>query len=290
MRIRTVKPEFWQDEDLAEISETARLVAIGLLNMADDEGFFNANEKLVSSLLFPLTEPSVSIHECLNQLVQSGYLKLYPCKKGKKVYGQVVNFLKHQKVNRPSHSKIKDLMQFNDNSLNNHGSITVGKEQGTGNREQGKELGRELGREAGSLQSHELLLSESKTKHSDAKAPNTISTQVNEVFEYWKATMNKNESSKLTKERDKKVRERLKDGYTVDQIKLAVFGCSQSPHNMGQNENRKVYDDLELICRTGSNLERFAGYSQPVPMQEFSSVTAGNIEMMRDWTPDGGDL
>ena len=111
MRIRTVKPEFWQDEDLAEISETARLVAIGLLNMADDEGFFNANEKLVSSLLFPLTEPSVSIHECFNQLVQSGYLKLYPCKKGKKVYGKVVNFLKHQKVNRPSSSKIKDLIK-----------------------------------------------------------------------------------------------------------------------------------------------------------------------------------
>lgn len=137
MRIRTVKPEFWQDEDLAEISETARLVAIGLLNMADDEGFFNANEKLVSSLLFPLTEPSVSIHECLNQLVRSGYLKLHPCKKGKKVYGQVVNFLKHQKVNRPSPSKIKDLIQFNDGSLNDHGGITVGKEQGTGNREQG---------------------------------------------------------------------------------------------------------------------------------------------------------
>lgn len=137
MRIRTVKPEFWQDEDLAEISETARLVAIGLLNMADDEGFFNANEKLVSSLLFPLTEPSVSIHECLNQLVQSGYLKLYPCKKGKKVYGQVVNFLKHQKVNRPSPSKIKDLIEFTENSLNDQGGITVGKEQGAGNREQG---------------------------------------------------------------------------------------------------------------------------------------------------------
>ncbi len=148
MRIRTVKPEFWQDEDLAEISETARLVAIGLLNIADDEGFFNANEKLISSQLFPLTEPSVSIHECFKELSEVGYVSVYECKKGKKVYGHVVNFLKHQKVNRPSASKIKDLVNFeaeimrhhkqlNDDSVSDHVAITGGKEQGTGNREQG---------------------------------------------------------------------------------------------------------------------------------------------------------
>lgn len=289
MRIRTVKPEFWQDEDLAEISETARLVAIGLLNMADDDGFFNANEKLVSSMLFPLTEPSLSIHECLNQLVGTGYLKLFPCKKGKKVYGVVCNFAKHQKVNRPTPSKIKDLVDFTDDSLNTHGVITVGKER---NLEQGKEQGKEVeqGKVGDSSQNNELSLFDGTKKLSDAKAPNGVSAKVNEVFEYWKQIMSKNESSKLTKERDRKVRDRLKEGYTVEQIKLAIDGCSQSPHNMGQNENRKVYDDLELICRTGSNLERFAGYSQAVPMQEFSSVTASNIEMMKDWTPDGGDL
>lgn len=138
MRIRTVKPEFWQDEDLAEICETSRLVAIGLLNCADDEGFFNANEKLVKSLLFPITEPSVSIHECFNQLVKIGYLKLYKCKKGKKTYGHVINFTKHQKVNRPSPSKIQPLVDFTECSMSIHEQVTVGKEQGTGKgREQG---------------------------------------------------------------------------------------------------------------------------------------------------------
>ena len=136
MRIRTVKPEFWQDEDLAEISETARLVAIGLLNCADDEGFFNANEKLIKSSLFPLTEPSLSIHVCFKQLVECGYLKLYACIEGKKTYGHVVNFSKHQKVNRPSPSRIKPLVDFSDHSVSNHGAVTVGREQG---REQGKE-------------------------------------------------------------------------------------------------------------------------------------------------------
>ena len=139
MRIRTVKPEFWQDEDLAEISETARLVAIGLLNCADDEGFFNANERLVQSSLFPLTEPSLSVHECFNQLVECGYLKLYACVEGKKTYGHVVNFTKHQKVNRPSPSRIKPVVDFTEHSVRTHKQLTAGREQGTGNREQGKE-------------------------------------------------------------------------------------------------------------------------------------------------------
>ncbi len=41
-RIRTIKPEFWSDEKLATVSEATLLVAIGLLNLADDEGYFNA--------------------------------------------------------------------------------------------------------------------------------------------------------------------------------------------------------------------------------------------------------
>ena len=34
-RIRTIKPEFWTDEDMAEVSEPACLLAIGLLNYAE---------------------------------------------------------------------------------------------------------------------------------------------------------------------------------------------------------------------------------------------------------------
>ncbi|STW12989.1 primosomal protein I [Klebsiella pneumoniae subsp. rhinoscleromatis] len=60
-RIRTIKPEFWTDEDMAEVSEPACLLAIGLLNYADDEGYFNANPKLIKAAVFPIREPSVPI-------------------------------------------------------------------------------------------------------------------------------------------------------------------------------------------------------------------------------------
>ena len=142
-RIRTIKPEFWLNEELASVSEPARLVAIGLLNLADDEGWFKAHSRLVESALFPFSEPSVSIHECLTQLSNIGYIATYIGTDSKQ-YGQVVKFDEHQRVNRPSPSKIGPLIVFSEQSVSNHGALTAGKE-GKG-REQGMEgNGREVG-------------------------------------------------------------------------------------------------------------------------------------------------
>ena len=60
-RIRTIKPEFWTDEDMAALDPYTRLLAIGLLNYADDEGYFNANPALVKAAVFPLDEGSANI-------------------------------------------------------------------------------------------------------------------------------------------------------------------------------------------------------------------------------------
>jgi hypothetical protein len=37
-RIRTIKPEFWEDEGNGRLSALARLLFIATFNMADDEG------------------------------------------------------------------------------------------------------------------------------------------------------------------------------------------------------------------------------------------------------------
>lgn len=121
-RIRTIKPEFWTNEELAETSEPARLLAIGLLNHSDDEGYFKAHKSLIKAVIFPLTEPSMSIHECLKQLSNAGYLRLFIGSDGKE-YGKVINFDLHQRVNRPTESKIKKLDSFTECSLKTHGVI-----------------------------------------------------------------------------------------------------------------------------------------------------------------------
>jgi len=79
-----------------------------------------------------------------------------------------------------------------------------------------------------------------------------------EIFRYWCDVMKKNISStKLTAKRDKAIKNRLKDGYTFDQIKAAIDGCRNDPFSMGQNDRQKPFNDIELICRTGEKLESF---------------------------------
>lgn len=99
-RIRTIKPEFWTDEDMAEVSEPACLLAIGLLNYADDEGYFNANPKLIKAAVFPIREPSVPIPVLIRELSNCGYLSMFSTPDGKH-FGVITNFLKHQVVNKP---------------------------------------------------------------------------------------------------------------------------------------------------------------------------------------------
>ncbi len=108
MRIRTIKPEFWSSLDLAPLSEPALLLAAGLLNYADDEGYFVADKRLIRAALFPLREPSRPIGQCLAELVQIGYLNLSTGSDGRP-YGRIVKFVQHQRINRPTPSKLRSL-------------------------------------------------------------------------------------------------------------------------------------------------------------------------------------
>ena len=130
MRIRTVKPEFWKNPDLARLGEFTRLLALALLNYADDEGFFVADPVLMRGELFPFLEGSRSIQVSLTELANVGYVELYNGVNGR-LYGKVATFKRHQRINRPSPSKIKECIDFSEGSLSAQGVLTTG----TGNRE-----------------------------------------------------------------------------------------------------------------------------------------------------------
>ncbi|WPA90708.1 DnaT-like ssDNA-binding domain-containing protein [Providencia zhijiangensis] len=130
-RIRTIKPTFWTDEDMADISEAACLLAIGLLNYADDEGYFNANPKLIKAAVFPIRETSGSIPVLLQELSNCGYISLFSTQDGKR-YGLINNFTKHQVVNKKTPSKIKELNLLPENYGSDTGGLPLGKE-GKGN-------------------------------------------------------------------------------------------------------------------------------------------------------------
>lgn len=126
-RIRTIKPTFWTDEDMAEVSEAACLLAIGLLNYADDEGYFNANPKLIKAAVFPLREPSGSIPVLLQELSDCGYIRLFSAQNGKR-FGLIINFTKHQVINKKTISKIKEMDLIPENYGSDTGELPPGKE------------------------------------------------------------------------------------------------------------------------------------------------------------------
>jgi hypothetical protein len=136
MRIRTLKPEFWRNPDLARLPEFTRLLAIALLNYADDEGFFCADPALIRGELFPFLESSGTIQRGLTELANIHYVDLYHGTNGR-IYGKVVTFGMHQSIDRKTPSKLKGCIKLGEGSLSPQGLLAEGSllEQGTGNRE-----------------------------------------------------------------------------------------------------------------------------------------------------------
>ena len=101
MRIRSVKPEFWTSFSMAKLSEPALILALGLMNHACDRGFFEADPRMIKSAIFPLRELSGSIPGCLQELSKIHYIEVRQAHDGRLI-GKIVNFTKHQVINKPS--------------------------------------------------------------------------------------------------------------------------------------------------------------------------------------------
>ena len=136
MRIRTVKPDFWKNPDLAKLSDFTRLLALALLNFADDEGLFLADDALIRGELFPFGDKSSMIRRSIAELSNVGFVKLYNGTNGRP-YGMVTTFKIHQKIDRPKPSKIKPYIIFGDESTTNQRLFDDASllDQGSGNRE-----------------------------------------------------------------------------------------------------------------------------------------------------------
>jgi len=85
---------------------------------------------------------------------------------------------------------------------------------------------------------------------------NKTGEQVRQLFDFWQDELN-HPRAKLDSKRRRAIKARLKDGYTVDDIQKAITGCKHSPFHQGENDNKSVHDDIELICRNAVKLDQF---------------------------------
>lgn len=83
--------------------------------------------------------------------------------------------------------------------------------------------------------------------------PSIEMEQIRAVFLEWVEAC-KHPKAKLTADRRSKVKARLKEGYTSEDLILAVRGAARGAYVDTRGHR---WDDLSLICRSGSNVERF---------------------------------
>jgi hypothetical protein len=115
----------------ARLPDDIQLLALSLLTMADDEGYFRAEPALVRGDVQPFREDLASLSRGLQELSRVGWIDLASDSKQGQI-GRIVNFSKHQRVDHPSPSKLKSYFLA---SFSRETRETLALEQGTGNRE-----------------------------------------------------------------------------------------------------------------------------------------------------------
>lgn len=132
MRIRCIKPEFWVSESIGRLSREARLLFIGLWSFADDSGRARGVFAAISGTLFPYDSDALQlIPKWFAELEREGMVFRYKAEDGNTYY-QLPNWLKHQKIEKPSASKIP---AFTEDSPKIHRILPEGYplDQGSGN-------------------------------------------------------------------------------------------------------------------------------------------------------------
>jgi hypothetical protein len=116
MRIRSVKPEWLSHELLAAASDEARVLSIGLILMADDEGRGRGSVAAIVAEVWRFDmaredgakapEVFAKARRALAELSAIGWVRLYEA--SGQTYFEILTFKKHQKIDKPTKSKIPE--------------------------------------------------------------------------------------------------------------------------------------------------------------------------------------
>ena len=146
-RIRTIKPEFWEDEKIGKLPIPCRLFFIGCWNFADDFGVIKGNAALLKSQIFPYDENlRVSeIKKWIDSLVDARML--VPIIHAEESYYFIRTFRSHQVLDKRYDKSyigkgiVKELISkaLNDNDVNTTSTLRDNDVNTTEEKEEEKE-------------------------------------------------------------------------------------------------------------------------------------------------------
>lgn len=106
-RIRTIKPEFWEDESVGELSLGARLLFIATWNLADDEGLLRWTPAYLKAAVFMYDQTSErTIRALMDELETAEMVFPYRGGKTQQELAFIIRFRQHQRINRPQPGKL----------------------------------------------------------------------------------------------------------------------------------------------------------------------------------------
>lgn len=105
-RIRTIKPEFWDDERLGRLSALARLTFLGMISLADDAGRGRGQVKFLKARLHAYDDHVTveALETAVREISEARIAVFY--ESGGDLYYWVRKFKDHQVINRPSPSRL----------------------------------------------------------------------------------------------------------------------------------------------------------------------------------------
>lgn len=105
-RKRMIDPGFWIDEKLGTCTRDERLLFMGLISNADDEGRLQGHPALLKSIIFPYDADILlpDIEKWVQLLSDKKIIQVYQVDGQTFIY--ITNFLKHQTIKKPTASKL----------------------------------------------------------------------------------------------------------------------------------------------------------------------------------------
>ena len=107
-RKRMIDPSIWINEDFGALTNLAKLVYIGLISMADDEGRGKASPAYIKAVLFPYNDDLriADIIKTLLEISSTMSVIFYSCDEN--TYYTLTSWNIWQKIDKPSKSKIPE--------------------------------------------------------------------------------------------------------------------------------------------------------------------------------------
>lgn len=262
-RTRALKPDFWDDETLGQLGPRCRLLFAALICHADDEGRLRGHPSRVKSEAFPYDDDvrGSDVQNWLDELQSAGRIEQYGSPDGTQRYIWVKNFSKHQSI---KHFKPSDLPAP-------HSKLPIREVAPAENLETTQFAGDsphtgDTGGSDVSLYRVEMSRDETNTSSSENdldlgadKEPNPVEGEVTQVLHHWKQTYDKPKSAitgPKAKSRRSRVRSRLSEGWTVDELKKALDGH----WTRDIIKSNPQYHRIETVLRDSTQVE--AGIDQ----------------------------